>query len=44
MKYGERAMVYMQAHGTAVSLTVVAVLAAGFGAYLLWNRSNADTI
>jgi len=44
VKYGERAMVYMQAHGTAVSLTVVAVLAAGFGAYLLWNRSNADTM
>ena len=44
VKYGDRAMVYMGEHGTAVSLAVVAVLAAGFGAYLLWKRSNADTM
>jgi membrane protein YqaA with SNARE-associated domain len=35
VRYGNRAMTYMQEQGAAVSLVVVAVLAAGFGVYLL---------
>ena len=35
--YGEQAMAYMSEHGTSASLEAVAVLAAGFGAYLLWK-------
>ena len=42
VKYGDSAMAYMGEHGTTVSLVVVAVLAAGFGASLLWKRSNTD--
>ena len=39
--YGERAMAYMRAHGTAVSLAAVGALAVGFAAYLLWTRTRA---
>jgi membrane protein DedA with SNARE-associated domain len=45
VKYGDRAMAYMRERGTVVSIAAVAVLAAGFGAYLLWSRRkpiNAD--
>jgi membrane protein YqaA with SNARE-associated domain len=45
MKYGEQATEYMREHGTVVSIAVVALLAAGFGAFLLWSRRrhpNAD--
>jgi membrane protein YqaA with SNARE-associated domain len=38
VKYGERAMAYMRERGAVVSIAAVAVLTAGFGAYLLWNR------
>jgi membrane protein YqaA with SNARE-associated domain len=38
MKYGDQATEYMREHGTVVSIAVVALLAAGFGAFLLWNR------
>ena len=38
VKYGDRAMAYMRENGTVVSLAVVGVLAAGFGAFLLWSR------
>jgi membrane protein YqaA with SNARE-associated domain len=38
VNYGDRAMIYMREHGTTVSLVVVGVLAAGFGAYLLLAR------
>jgi membrane protein YqaA with SNARE-associated domain len=41
VKYGDRATVYMREHGAAVSLAAVAVLAAGFGAFLLWSRRRA---
>src|SRR5476649_511070 len=39
--YGDRAMAYMREHGTSASLEAVAVLAAGFGAYLLWSTARA---
>jgi membrane protein YqaA with SNARE-associated domain len=40
VKYGDRAMTYMHDHGVAASLIVVGVLAGGFVAYLVWNRSR----
>ena len=39
--YGERAMAYMAANGTTVSLAAVGILAAGFAAYLLWRKARA---
>src|SRR6185436_6661527 len=39
VKYGDRAMAYMRENGTAVSLVVVAVLAAGFVAYLVLTKA-----
>ena len=41
VKYGERAMAYMSEHGTAASLQALGLLAAGFGAYLLWRKAQA---
>jgi membrane protein YqaA with SNARE-associated domain len=41
--YGERAMTYMADHGTTVSLVVVAVLAAGFGAWLTLGKQRAKS-
>jgi membrane protein YqaA with SNARE-associated domain len=41
MKYGDQATEYMREHGTVVSIAVVAVLAAGFAAFLLWSRRKA---
>jgi membrane protein YqaA with SNARE-associated domain len=44
VKYGDRAMAYMRENGTAVSMAVVALLAAGFSVFLLWRgrrRANA---
>src|SRR5215470_54175 len=38
VRYGDRAMVYLRERGTVVSLVVVAVIAAGFGLYLLAGR------
>jgi uncharacterized membrane protein YdjX (TVP38/TMEM64 family) len=38
LEYGDRALDYMQAHGVAVSLVAVGLLAAGGLAYLLWSR------
>lgn len=38
VRYGDRAMAYMHAHGAAVSLGIVGILAAGFAAYLLWSK------
>jgi membrane protein YqaA with SNARE-associated domain len=43
VKYGEQATAYMRERGAVVSLAAVAVLAVGFGAFLLWRkRSGAD--
>jgi hypothetical protein len=42
VKYGERATAYMREHGSVVSLVAVAVLAAGFFAYLLWTKARAE--
>jgi len=41
VRYGNRAMSYIQEHGTTASLIVVAVLAAGFAAYLILDRARA---
>jgi membrane protein YqaA with SNARE-associated domain len=38
VKYGTQATEYMRLHGAAVSIGALAVLAAGFGAFLLWGR------
>jgi membrane protein YqaA with SNARE-associated domain len=38
VQYGDRAMAYMRENGTAVSIAVVALLAAGFSVFLLWRR------
>jgi membrane protein YqaA with SNARE-associated domain len=40
VKYGDQAMAYMSEHGAAVSLEALAVLATGFGAYLLWSKAR----
>jgi len=41
VRYGNRAMAYIQEHGTTASLIVVGVLAAGFAAYLIFDRARA---
>jgi len=41
LRYGDRALAFLRANGTSVSLGVVAVLAAGFVVYLLWRRAAA---
>lgn len=38
VRYGDQAMAYMHAHGAAVSLIIVGILAAGFAAYLVWSK------
>jgi len=40
VKYGERASAYVAEHGTAASLTLVGVLAAGLGGYVLWTKAR----
>jgi membrane protein YqaA with SNARE-associated domain len=42
MRYGDRAMAYVRENGTVVSLAAVAVVAAGFGAYLLWTKGRTS--
>jgi len=44
VKYGVQASEYMRIHGAAVSIAAVAVLAAGFGAFLWWSRRRAKPI
>ena len=41
VEYGERATSYLRDNGTTASLVSVGVLAAGFGAYLLWRKTRA---
>jgi membrane protein YqaA with SNARE-associated domain len=38
VKYGERATAYMRENGTGVSIAAAALLAAGFGIFMLWRR------
>jgi membrane protein YqaA with SNARE-associated domain len=38
VKYGERATTYMRENGTSVSIAAAAILAAGFGIFMLWRR------
>jgi len=40
VKYGEQASAYMRENGATVSIVAVAVLAAGFGIFMLWRRLN----
>jgi membrane protein YqaA with SNARE-associated domain len=39
--YGDRAMVFLQENGQAVSLSLAVVAAAGLAGYLLWQKSRA---
>ena len=43
VKYGSQASEYMRENGTVVSMAAVAVLAAGFGAFLLWGKRKRPT-
>jgi membrane protein YqaA with SNARE-associated domain len=38
--YGERAIAFIHAHGTAASLWAVGLLLAGLGAYVLWSTAQ----
>lgn len=40
-RYGSRALVYLEEHGTAASLVAIAILAAGFSVLLLWRKARA---
>ena len=42
IRYGNRAMTYIQEHGTTASLIAVGVLAAGFAAYMILGRRRAE--
>jgi len=44
VKYGVQASEYMRVHGATVSIAAVAVLAAGFGAFLWWSRRRLKPI
>ena len=41
VRYGSRAMTYIQEHGTTASLIAVGVLAAGFAAYMILGRRRS---
>ncbi len=43
VKYGSQASEYMRENGTVVSIAAVAVLAAGFGAFVLWGKRKRPT-
>ncbi len=43
VKYGSQASEYMRENGTVVSIAAVAVLAAGFGAFVLWGKRRRPT-
>ena len=40
LEYGDRATAYVAEHGTEASLTLVAVLIAGFAGYMLWTKAR----
>ena len=42
VEYGDRALAYMHENGVKVSLMAVGVLAAGFVAYLVWSKADAQ--
>jgi len=42
VEYGDRALAYMHENGVKVSLIAVGVLAAGFVAYLVWSKADAQ--
>ena len=41
VEYGDRALAYMHENSVTASLIVVGILAAGFVAYLVWNKAQA---
>jgi membrane protein YqaA with SNARE-associated domain len=41
VRYGERATAYMRENGTTVSIAAAALLAVGFGIFMLWRRRRA---
>jgi len=43
VKYGSQASEYMRENGTVVSIAAAAVLAAGFGAFMLWSKRRRPT-
>src|SRR5256712_7610156 len=42
VEYGDRALAYLHENGVKVSLMAVGVLAAGFIAYLVWSKADAQ--
>ena len=42
VEYGDRALAYLHENGVKVSLMAVGVLAAGFVAYLVWSKADAQ--
>ena len=40
VRYGDATLAYIQEHGAAVALAAVGLLAAGFGAYLVWSNAR----
>ncbi|OLC41775.1 MAG: hypothetical protein AUI64_03630 [Acidobacteria bacterium 13_1_40CM_2_64_6] len=42
VEYGDRALAYLHENGVKVSLIAVGVLAAGFVAYLVWSKADAQ--
>jgi membrane protein YqaA with SNARE-associated domain len=41
VEYGDRAMTFMDEHALSVSLAAIAILVAGFIAYLQWTKAHA---
>jgi len=41
--YGERAMDFIRENGTPVALSIVALLVAGLGGYLLWSKARGTS-
>ena len=41
--YGDRAMAFLETNGRSVSLSLVVLLGAGLGGYLLWQKTRTST-